>query len=85
MNEYIAHGCNGFLFSTRFPRPLANLGDAEQLAGEIDRWNRTFAGDWEVGRKAIVELVQSGTMPQVAGPTVMRRSLVGSALRIFTG
>lgn len=85
MNEYIAHGCNGFLFSTRFPRPLANLGDAERLATEIARWNRTFAADWKEGRQAIVDLVHSGTMPRVTGPTLMRRSLLGSALRIFTG
>ena len=85
MNEYILHGCNGFLFSTRFPRPLRGLGDPVRLAADIARWNRTFAADWQEGRRHIVELVRTGAVPCTAGPTVVRTSFLRSALRALTG
>ena len=85
MNEYILHGCNGFLFSTRFPRPLRGLSDPVRLAADIARWNRTFAADWQEGRRHIVELVRTGAVPCTAGPTVVRTSFLRSALRALTG
>lgn len=85
MNEYIAHGDNGFLFSTRFPRPLPHLGDPARLAAEIARRNHTFAEEWREGERLIVKLVRDGKIPPTAGPTPVRRSLLASALRIFSG
>jgi hypothetical protein len=85
MNEYISHGDNGFLFSTRFPRPLPSLGDSARLAAEIARRNHTFADEWREGERLIVELVRTGTVPRTAGPTTTSRSRLASALRIFTG
>lgn len=85
MNEYISHGDNGYLFSTRFPRPLAHLGDPARLAAEITRWNTIFADDWREGERLIVDLVRTGTVPRTTGPTPLRRSPLASALRIFTG
>lgn len=85
MNEYISHGDNGFLFSTQFPRPLPHLGDPARLAAEIARWNRVFAAEWLQGERLIVDLVRTGSIPRTAAPMPVRRSLVASALRIFTG
>lgn len=85
MNEYISHGDNGFLFSTRFPRPLAQLGDPARLATEIARRNHLFAEEWRDGERLIVDLVRTGMVPRTAGPTPLRRSRLASALRIFTG
>jgi len=85
MNEYISHGDNGFLFSTRFPRPLSSLGDPARLAAEIGRRNHTFAEEWREGGRLIVELVRTGRVPRTAGPTTNSRSRLASALRIFTG
>lgn len=85
MNEYIEHGRNGFLFSTRFPRPLPNLGEPARLADGILRCNRRFGDDWAEGRLRIVELVRTGSVPPTRGPVLPPRSPLGSILRRFTG
>jgi|688.fasta_scaffold51933_3 hypothetical protein len=85
MNEYISQGDNGFLFSTRFPRPIPSLGDPARLAAAIARRNHIFAEEWREGERLIVELVRTGTVPRTAGPTTTSRSRLASALRIFTG
>jgi len=85
MNEYISHGDNGFLFSTRFPRPLPHLGDPTRIAAEIARWNSVFSAQWREGERLIVDLVRTGVVPRTAGPTPVRRSVLAEALRIFTG
>ena len=85
MNKYISHGDNGFLFSTRFPRPIPSLGDPARLAAEIARRNHIFVEEWREGERLIVELVRTGRVPRTTGPTTTSRSRLASALRIFTG